>query len=101
MVDILFDDIFRVEKLNPDDKKLFEKGIVINYHAFFSILSVYWLSLTCALLFLTDERRFLFTCLLLSVYCHCYCHDEEWKTLTLVQNMKLMARNPFAMLVLL
>ncbi|XP_061360736.1 DNA-directed RNA polymerases II, IV and V subunit 8B-like [Gastrolobium bilobum] len=25
MVEILFDDIFRVEKLNPDDKKLFER----------------------------------------------------------------------------
>ncbi|KAJ1423330.1 RNA polymerase, Rpb8 [Sesbania bispinosa] len=27
MVEVLFDDIFRVEKLNPDDKKLFEKDI--------------------------------------------------------------------------
>ncbi|KAL1361908.1 hypothetical protein HN51_010218 [Arachis hypogaea] len=25
MVDVLFDDIFRVEKLNPDDKKYFDK----------------------------------------------------------------------------
>jgi len=25
----LFEDIFRVEKLNPDDKKLFDRGIII------------------------------------------------------------------------
>lgn len=69
MVEILFDDIFRVEKLNPDDKKLFEKGIIIIIcHAYFSILSVCWLSLTgSALLFLNDERRFLFSCLYIVV----------------------------------
>jgi len=29
MVESLLEDIFRVEKVNPDDKKLFEKGIII------------------------------------------------------------------------
>jgi len=28
----LFEDIFRVEKLNSDDKKLFDKGIIIVFH---------------------------------------------------------------------
>jgi hypothetical protein len=29
MVEFLLEDIFRVEKVNPDDKKLFEKGTII------------------------------------------------------------------------
>jgi cobalamin biosynthesis protein CobD/CbiB len=29
MVEFLLEDIFRVEKVNPDDKKLFEKGTLI------------------------------------------------------------------------
>jgi hypothetical protein len=31
MVEFLLEDIFRVEKVNPDDKKLFEKGTIISY----------------------------------------------------------------------
>jgi hypothetical protein len=29
MVEFLLEDIFRVEKVNPDDKKLFEKGTIM------------------------------------------------------------------------